>query len=131
MEVSIASDDLFIPPNELNGAMQGDEVLVDEAPPGRDGRRSGRIARVLNRRNPTVVGIFHYARAHRRSAWDNVPLIDGNYVTPLDERMAGAPGGGAILIPEGAEIPAMPMETPHRVLGEEAQASAGALVGGA
>ena len=56
-------DDLFIPPNELNGAMQGDEVLVDEAPPGRDGRRSGRIARVLTRRNPTVVGIFHYARA--------------------------------------------------------------------
>ena len=37
------ADDLFIPPNELNGAMQGDEVLVDEAPPGRDGRRSGRI----------------------------------------------------------------------------------------
>src|ERR1700761_4217625 len=27
-------DDLFIPPNELNGAMQGDEVLVDEALPG-------------------------------------------------------------------------------------------------
>ena len=53
-------DDLFIPPNELNGAMQGDEVLVDEAPRGRDGRRSGRIARVMTRRNPTVVGIFHY-----------------------------------------------------------------------
>jgi ribonuclease R len=117
------NDDLFIPPNELNGAMQGDEVLVDEAPPGRDGRRSGRIARVLNRRNPTVVGIFHYARAHRRSAWDNVPLVDGNYVTPLDERMAGSPGGGAILIPEGAEVPSTPRETPHRVLGEEAQAS--------
>jgi ribonuclease R len=116
------SDDLFIPPNELNGAMQGDEVLVDEAPPGRDGRRSGRIARVLNRRNPTVVGIFHYARSHRRSAWDNIPLIDGNYVAPLDERMAGAPGGGAILIPEGAEVPATPKETPHRVFGEEAQA---------
>jgi ribonuclease R len=117
------SDDLFIPPNELNGAMQGDEVLVDEAPPGRDGRRSGRIARVLNRRNPTVVGIFHYARTHRRSAWENVPLIDGNYITPLDERMAGAPGGGAILIPEGAEVPSTPKETPHRVFGEEAQAS--------
>jgi ribonuclease R len=115
-------DDLFIPPNELNGAMQGDEVLVDEAPPGRDGRRSGRIARVLNRRNPTVVGIFHYARAHRGSAWDNVPLVNGNYITPLDERMAGSPGGGAILIPEGAEVPATPRETPHRVLGEEAQA---------
>jgi ribonuclease R len=115
-------DDLFIPPNELNGAMQGDEVLVDEAPPGRDGRRSGRIARVLNRRNPTVVGIFHYARAHRGSAWDDAPMgsgiVGGNYITPLDERMTQA-----ILIPEGAEVPATPKETPHRVLGEEAQAS--------
>jgi ribonuclease R len=112
-------DDLFIPPNELNGAMQGDEVLVDEAPPGRDGRRSGRIARVLNRRNPTVVGIFHYARPHGRGgAWEGAPLINGNYITPLDERMTQA-----ILIPEGAEVPSTPKETPHRVLGEEAQAS--------
>jgi ribonuclease R len=114
-------DDLFIPPNELNGAMQGDEVLVDEAPPGRDGRRSGRIARVLTRRNPTVVGIFHYARKQRRGAWDDAPLLHGNYVTPIDERMAGAPGGGAILIPDGAEMPATPTHTPHRVLGEEAR----------
>ena len=126
MGARIADDDLFIPPNELNGAMQGDEVLVDEAPPGRDGRRSGRIARVLTRRNPTVVGIFHYARGHRRgSAWEDAAqgasLVGGNYVTPLDERMAGAPGGGAILIPEGAETPVTPKETPHRVLGEEAQ----------
>ena len=110
-------DDLFIPPNELNGAMQGDEVLVDEAPPGRDGRRSGRVARVLTRQNPTVVGIFHYARPHSRmSAWENAPLINGNYVTPLDERMTQA-----ILIPDGAENATMPKETPHRVLGEEAQ----------
>ena len=115
-------DDLFIPPNELNGAMQGDEVLVDEAPPGRDGRRSGRIARVLTRRNPTVVGIFHYARGRRsRGAWDDVPVVQGNYVTPLDERMSGAPSGGAILIPDGAEVLATPLATPHRVLGEEAQ----------
>jgi ribonuclease R len=112
------SDDLFIPPNELNGAMQGDEVLVDEAPPARDGRRSGRIARVLNRRNPTVVGIFHYARTHRSGGpWESAPMINGNYITPLDERMTQA-----ILIPEGAEIPSTPGETPHRVLGEEAQA---------
>ncbi len=110
-------DDLFIPPNELNGGMQGDEVLVDEAPPGRDGRRSGRVARVLTRRNPTVVGIFHYARNYRRGPWDDAGLIRGNYITPLDERMTQA-----ILIPEGAELSALPKETPHRVLGEEAQA---------
>jgi ribonuclease R len=110
-------DDLFIPPNEINGAMQGDEVLVDEAPPGRDGRRSGRIARVLTRRNPTVVGIFHYAKSQsRRSAWDNAPLFHGNYITPLDERMTQP-----ILIPEGLEVPATPQVAQHRVLGEEAQ----------
>jgi ribonuclease R len=115
-------DDIFIPPNEINGAMQGDEVLVDEVPRGRPGpdgkaRRSGRVARVLTRRNPTVVGIFHYARPHRRqSTWENMPLINGNYVTPLDERMTQP-----ILIPDGAEIPATPLQTPHRVLGAEAQ----------
>ena len=120
-------DDLFIPPSELNGAMQGDEVLVDEAPPDREGRRSGRVVRVLTRRNPTVVGIFHYARSRRvRGSQFGDPveraLMGANYVAPLDERMAGGSGGGAILIPEGAEVVRVARETPHRVLGEEAQA---------
>ena len=109
-------DDLFIPPNELNGAMQGDEVLVDEAPRGRDGRRSGRVARVLTRRNPTVVGIFHYARSHRRSPFEDLPLARGNYVTPFDERMTQP-----ILIVEGDEIVPESAATPHRVLGDEAE----------
>ncbi len=130
---SSREDDVFIPPNELNGAMQGDEVLVDEAPRGRDGRRSGRVARVLTRRNPTVVGIFHYARGRQaRGSWNDgglgaafgaAAIAGANYVTPLDERMAGAPGGGAILIAEGAEVVRAAKETPHRVLGEEAQAA--------
>ena len=110
------SDDLFIPPNELNGAMQGDEVLVDEAPPARDGRRSGRVARILTRRNPTVVGIFHYARHQRRSAWDAPGVVRGNYVTPLDERMTQP-----ILIAEGMEVPAAAQTGAHRVIGEEAR----------
>ena len=118
-------DDLFIPPSELNGAMQGDEVLVDEAPRDRDGRRSGRVARVLTRRNPTVVGIFHYARAGRRRGdwqeWDT-DIIGGNYVRPFDERVAAGPGGGSILIPEGAEKVARDRQNMHRVLGEEAEA---------
>lgn len=109
-------DDLFIPPNELNGAMQGDEVLVDEAPRDREGRRSGRVARVLKRRNPTVVGIFHYARSQRRSPWEDLPLAKGNYVVPFDERMTQP-----ILIVEGDEIVNEAAAAPHRVLGEEAQ----------
>ena len=117
---SSREDDVFIPPTELNGAMQGDEVLVDEAPRDREGRHSGRIVRVLTRRNPTVVGIFHYARAHRNSRqrreseWIDGALIKGNYVTPLDERISMP-----ILIPDGAGEIAV-VERPDRVLGEEA-----------
>ena len=99
---SAREDDLFIPPNELHGAMQGDEVLVDEAPPGRDGRRSGRVLRVLTRRNPTVVGIFHYARPQGRRRRARVSAVldaaNFNFVTPLDERMTQP-----ILIPDGPE----------------------------
>ena len=121
-------DDLFIPPSELNGAMQGDEVLVDEAPPGRDGRKSGRVMRVLTRRNPTVVGIFHYARSRksfrkRESEWVDGTLIKGNYVTPLDERM-GAP----VLIAEGDEEVVARDEPADRVLGDEVRAARAAWV---
>jgi len=106
-------EDIFIPPNEINGAMQGDLVLVDEALPGRDGRRSGRIARVLTRRNPTIVGIFHYAQRHHRNDYE---ALKGNYVTPWDERL-----GGPILIPDGDEILPDVANSPHRMLGDEAR----------
>ncbi len=36
--------------------------------PRADGRKLGRIVRVLTRKNPTVVGIFHYSRPSRRDA---------------------------------------------------------------
>ncbi len=102
-------EDIFIPPNERNGAMQGDQVLVELAPPRSDGRRLGRIVRVLTRKNPTVVGIFHYARGDRDA---------GNYVLPFDERMTQP-----VIIPFGMERPtqAAGTESPHRVLGEEAR----------
>jgi len=125
-----AIEDIFIPPNEIRDAMQGDQVLVEIDPPKADGRMSGRIVRVLERGNPTVVGTFHYAdpgRGHRQ-----------NVVIPFDERMTQP-----IVIPPGAEIP-LGVETtapcpihsgsaaadtewvgkhnsPHRVFGREAQ----------
>ncbi|MGA7525005.1 MAG: RNB domain-containing ribonuclease [Acidobacteriaceae bacterium] len=104
-------EDVFIPRGEMAGAMQGDQVLVELAPPRfgqRDQRRSGRVVRVLTRRNPTVVGIFHYARGGR----------DGHFVVPSDERMTQP-----IVIPPGAEVPTQSEAlTPHRVLGREAHA---------
>ncbi len=101
-------EDVFIPPNEIGDAMQGDQVLVDVDPPKADGRMSGRILRILERRNPTVVGTFHYAdpgRGYRQ-----------NVVIPFDERMTQP-----IVIPPDAEIPpASASSSPHRVLGSEA-----------
>ncbi|MGC9291520.1 MAG: ribonuclease R family protein [Acidobacteriaceae bacterium] len=113
--------DVFIPPDALEGAMQGDTVLVELLPVRADGRRAGRIARVLERRNPTVVGTFHYARGQRRpytgrSAGNFTP---GNFVVPIDERITQP-----IVVPDGMELPAAPMAaTPHRVLGREALAA--------
>jgi ribonuclease R len=102
-----AQEDIFIPPNEISGAMQGDQVLVEVEPPKADGRRMGRIVRVLERHNPTVVGVFHYARSERQQ---------GHSVVPFDERMTQP-----ILIPEGQELPAArESATPHRVIGDEA-----------
>jgi ribonuclease R len=103
-------EDIFIPPNEINSAMQGDQVLVEFEPAKPDGRRTGRIVRVLERRNPTVVGVFHYARSDR---------AQGHSVTPFDDRMTQP-----ILIPEGRELPSSrDSATPHRVLGKESQSA--------
>ena len=117
-DATAADGDVFIPPHELNGAMQGDQVLVDPAPPGRDGRRSGRIVRVLTRRNPTVVGIFHAAGARGRGTdhrSDDIRMR-GSFVTPLDERMTQP-----VLIENDHDLPSAAI-TPHRTLGAEASA---------
>lgn len=109
-------EDIFIPPNSLESAMQGDLVLVELLPASRgDSRRSGRILRVLERHNPTVVGIFHYSNQARSQRGH---LIPGNFVTPLNARL-----NEAVLIPYGAEVPAQ-QETPDRVLGAEVRAQA-------
>ena len=105
-------DDIFVPPAEMNGAMQGDLVLVELLPPRAQGpnagKRAGRIVQIAHRRNPTVVGRFRYALGER---------AEGNYVVPFDERMTQP-----ILIPFGDEVPLLKAEeTPHRVLGEDAR----------
>ena len=104
--------DIFIPPNEMSSAMQGDQVLVEVDPPKADGRISGRIVRVLERRNSTIVGTFRSANPVRGQ--------NQNFVLPFDERMTQP-----IVIPPGAEIPRHVTSSPHRVLGREALAVTG------
>jgi ribonuclease R len=107
-QASGIQEDIFIPPSEINGAMQGDQVLVEVGPPKADGRRQGRIARVVERRNPTVVGTFRLARSSRAI---------GHTVLPFDERM-----NGPILIPFDQPIP-LHIEKKDRVMGKEAEAA--------
>ena len=109
-KVASTAQDIFIPPSEINAAMQGDQVLVELDPPKADGRQQGRIVRILERRNPTVVGTFRLAREDRGR---------NNVVIPFDDRMTQP-----IVIPPGAEIPlAYGPSNPHRVLGHEAKVS--------
>jgi ribonuclease R len=116
--------DIFIPPPEVGNAMHGDQVLVEMGRLRHDGKAEGRIVRVMEREQETVIGIFHYS--HGR-----------NFVTPIDEKIAME-----IIIPPGMEYPKADEETgpsevdrdlraptpkrperqsPHRVLGAEAQ----------
>ncbi len=114
-----AAADIFIPPTALHGAMHGDLVLVEEDAAARDGRRSGRIARVLTRRNPTLVGIFYYSRPHGRRTSSRYAeegrAPRGNFVQPLDERL-----GGPVEVAEGDEQVSRGTESQHRTLGTEA-----------
>ena len=133
--------DIFIPPPHIGNAMHGDRVLVELGPIRNDGRAEGRILRVTERKQETVVGVFHYGNRD-------------NYVTPMNERITMD-----IVIPPGMEhprndedgkyqehkkpqprvppphhaqhrraLPAPPHDlrkktSPHRVLGEEARRS--------
>ncbi len=79
--------DIFIPPPEVGNAMHGDQVLVEMGRIRHDGRAEGRIVRVMEREQETVVGIFHYGDRQ-------------NYVTPIDAKVAME-----IIIPRGMEYP--------------------------
>ncbi len=79
--------DIYIPPPAIGAAMHGDQVLVEVREKKSDGRAEGRIARIVNRAHPTVVGTFHYGDRY-------------NYVRPIDDKITID-----VIIPRGMEIP--------------------------
>ena len=81
------SGDIFIGAEAMGDALHGDRVLVGAIRVRPNGRAEGRIQRVLDRAQKTVVGEFHYG--HR-----------SNYVLPFDARIPHQ-----IVIPRGQEIP--------------------------
>ncbi len=79
--------DIYLSPDTLKGAMQGDRAIVRITNRGRDGRAEGAIIKVIKRAHPTVVGEFRITRR-------------GTFVAPFDQRLRDW-----IQIPEGMEIP--------------------------
>jgi ribonuclease R len=68
--------DIVVPPDELNGALHGDRVVVRVQRQRPDGRTEGRIVQVLERGSATMVGRFD---------------LEGSglaHVVPFDKRLA-------------------------------------------
>ena len=84
--VAKMTGDLFIGRDHMADAMNGDKVLarIDRRYP--DGRAEGRIVQILERRQPTVVGLFRYGP-------------QTNVVLPYDTRILHE-----LVIPPGQEL---------------------------
>ncbi len=95
--------DVFVPPDGMSSAMHGDRVEVRVTRSKRDGRLEGRIHRVVDRANKTVVGEFHAGTRY-------------NYVAPFDQRVARE-----IAIPAGQEIPRGELARRNRQFGGESE----------
>ncbi len=72
-------NDLFIPPQHVNGALDGDVVRA-RLMKGRDGRLAGEVAEVVERRRQLVLGIYQSRPAgtwvipHDRSLTENIAV---------------------------------------------------------
>jgi ribonuclease R len=102
--------DIFIPPGAMGSAMHGDrvEVQIVRTRPGRGekegSRLEGRVIRVSERAQKTIVGEFHCGPR-------------ANYVLPYDQRIAVE-----IVIPRGQEWPSEERPaTGHRQFGGESE----------
>ena len=95
--------DIYIPRDGMASAMHGDRVEVSVMRPKADGRVEGRVLRVVERAQKTVVGEFHCA-----------PRT--NYVKPFDHRIPME-----IVIPRGQEWPAEADRTRNRQFGGESE----------
>ncbi len=78
--------DLFIGRDNLGDAMHGDHVLARIERRRADGRAEGRVVQIVERENPTLVGLFRYGP-------------HGNHVLPYDTRIPHE-----VLIPPGDEL---------------------------
>jgi ribonuclease R len=92
--------DLYIGRDNLADAMHGDRVLARIVRRRPDGRAEGRVVQILERANPTLVGLFRYGPhgnvvlPYDTRILHEVSIPPGEERTPeLREKLGAAPGG--------------------------------------
>ncbi len=98
------SDDLFLGAKNFDEAMHGDHVVCRVEATRSDGRREGKVIRILERAHEVVVGRFEKSRS-------------GGYVTPFESRMSQnlfIPAGDTKKAKDGAAVIAEIIEYPSR-----------------
>lgn len=80
----IDQEDVFIPANEINGAMNGDKVIARlKRHSSKDRHREGEIIKVLEHANKTIVGLFDASEYFGFVTPDHIRL-SGDIVIPKD-----------------------------------------------
>lgn len=100
-------EDIFIPPNAINQAMDGDTVLV-KVSKGRDGREEGIIKEIIHRAITTVVGTYTEAKHFGFVLPDDKRITQDIFIPK--KRNLGAVEGHKVLVeltayPDGSSNP--------------------------
>ena len=96
-------DDVFIPASGLNGAMNGDKVVVKTFKEVREGKRSeGEVIRILNRANKTIIGTFEDSKNFGFLVPDDKRIYQDIYIPKGNTRSAHS---GDIVIVEITKWP--------------------------
>lgn len=89
------SEDVYLPFQEMRALLHGDRVVVRVGAPGRNGKRSGNVVKILERGKQSVVGL--YRREHGVGFVVESGRIPNNFVVP-DHHRGGARAGELVKI---------------------------------
>jgi ribonuclease R len=78
----VTKEDLFIPVESLRGAWDGDKVAARTNPVRRNGRVSGEIVKILQRKYEKIVGTLEYSRGYAVLRPDSPRLRERINLTP-------------------------------------------------
>ena len=89
-------DDIFIPPNEINGALNGDTVLVRILKESSGDRREGTITKIVERSKTTFVGTFQANKGYGFVVTDDKKLNMDIFIAKEDS--LGAVDGHKVVV---------------------------------